>query len=241
MSRDDNLARDIPSCFHVARFPADVPPKRGTSAGRQRRPWVVMLLVGVATTAFLAGISLGHLDDTGNGRSSGLKMNVAGDVSSPPAISISLVGADGTSLAETSTELVIVPERTILSAGSAAKEESPPGVAATPEQHHGEVEPQVAILSPLELARAEQLVVRGEQNIALGNIAFARPFFLLAAETGLARGALLLAATYDPLELSRLGVHGVQPNPALARKWYERARQLGAVEAEERLVGLLGG
>jgi hypothetical protein len=35
-------------------------------------------------------------------------------------------------------------------------------------------------------------------------------------------------------------VLGVQPNVALARQWYERARELGATEAHERLVGLVG-
>jgi TPR repeat protein len=42
-------------------------------------------------------------------------------------------------------------------------------------------------------------------------------------------------ATYDPNELSRLGVLGLQPDVEAARKWYEKARQLGASEAEERL------
>ena len=69
----------------------------------------------------------------------------------------------------------------------------------------------------------------------------ARQFFLRAAQMGLARGAMLLAATYDPRELARAGVQGVQPNLAEARKWYERARELGAPEAEERLARLGGG
>ena len=34
---------------------------------------------------------------------------------------------------------------------------------------------------------------------------------------------------------------GVQPNLGEARKWYERARELGAPEAEERLARLGGG
>ena len=52
---------------------------------------------------------------------------------------------------------------------------------------------------------------------------------------------MLLAATYDPRELARSGVQGVQPNLPEARKWYERARELGAPEAEERLARLGGG
>ena len=46
---------------------------------------------------------------------------------------------------------------------------------------------------------------------------------------------MALAATYDAAELSRLGVRGLQPDRAVARRWYERARQLGAAEAEQRL------
>jgi hypothetical protein len=40
--------------------------------------------------------------------------------------------------------------------------------------------------------------------------------------------------------LARWGVQGVQPNLTEARRWYERARQLGAPEAAARLAGLGG-
>ncbi len=62
-----------------------------------------------------------------------------------------------------------------------------------------------------------------------------------AAERLIARGALLLAATYDPRELARWGAQGIQPSLGEARKWYERARELGAPEAEGRLARLGGG
>jgi TPR repeat protein len=97
------------------------------------------------------------------------------------------------------------------------------------------------MLSPADRESAEKLIGRGEGHLQEGNVALARQFFLRAAEAGLARGAMLLAGTYDPAELARLRVQGVQPNPALARKWYERARELGAPEAEERLTNLGGG
>jgi len=97
------------------------------------------------------------------------------------------------------------------------------------------------VLSPQEREAAEKMVERGERDLADGNVASARQFFLRAATTGLARGALLLAATYDPQELARLGVVGLQPSPAEARKWYERAHELGAPEARERLARLAGG
>jgi TPR repeat protein len=85
---------------------------------------------------------------------------------------------------------------------------------------------------------AEWLVARGESHLALGNIATARQFFLRAAETGSARGALLLAATYDPSELGRPQIVGVLPDRALAVRWYRRAQELGAALASERLARL---
>jgi TPR repeat protein len=97
------------------------------------------------------------------------------------------------------------------------------------------------VLSPQAREAADKMVARGERNLADGNVASARQFFLRAATAGLARGALLLAATYDPQELARLGVVGLQPSLAEARKWYERADELGAPEAKERLAGLAGG
>jgi len=38
--------------------------------------------------------------------------------------------------------------------------------------------------------------------------------------------------------LGRMKVQGVKPDVGLARRWYERARQLGAAEAAEPLMRL---
>jgi TPR repeat protein len=84
----------------------------------------------------------------------------------------------------------------------------------------------------------ERFVARGEDSLAAGNVAVAREFFLRAADAGVARGALLLASTYDPYELVGLHVVGVQPNIALAERWYERAEALGEKLASERIARL---
>jgi TPR repeat protein len=39
----------------------------------------------------------------------------------------------------------------------------------------------------------------------------------------------------EPRLAQRGGLPGVQPDPRQARRWYERAQQLGASDAEERL------
>jgi glycosyltransferase involved in cell wall biosynthesis len=93
-------------------------------------------------------------------------------------------------------------------------------------------------IGPAELERVDRLVARGERELGNGNVASARQFFLRAADAGLARGALLLGASYDARELARLGVIGVRPDEEIARKWYYRARDLGAVDVDERLATL---
>lgn len=85
---------------------------------------------------------------------------------------------------------------------------------------------------------AEKLIARGERHLDNGNVSEARQFFRHAADAGLAQGALLLASTYDPHEFAKLRFVGVQPNIAIARKWYDRARELGAGEARDRLARL---
>ncbi|HET9688402.1 MAG TPA: sel1 repeat family protein, partial [Pseudolabrys sp.] len=58
------------------------------------------------------------------------------------------------------------------------------------------------------------------------------------ADAGLVLGAMAMAATYDPAELDRLGLLGLKPDREAARRWYERARQLGGADAEQQLQRL---
>jgi hypothetical protein len=170
-------------------------------------------------------------------RLAGLTMNVAAVVPGSFTITFELAGDSGP-LAKAQTQVVIGPEPAQTGVVPPLLEMPAPGVAAAHAPSDSNTLPQATIHSPLERLRAERMIARGERNIEAGNIALARQLFLRAADAGLARGALLLATTYDARELSRLHISGVQPNPALARQWYERARQLGAPEAEGRLVGL---
>jgi hypothetical protein len=113
--------------------------------------------------------------------------------------------------------------------------------AATPDTQADRTEratPNPPALDPAEQARAERLLARGERDMANGNVAQARLFFLHAAKAGLARGALLLGATYDVNQLAKMSAVGIQPNADLARHWYQRARELGAGEADARLSAL---
>ena len=95
-------------------------------------------------------------------------------------------------------------------------------------------------MSPVDRQRAFSLYSSGEEQIKNGNIYAARKFFQRAAELGLAQAALSLGGTFDAAELARLNVIGLKPDVDAARDWYEKARALGATEADQRLSRLAG-
>jgi hypothetical protein len=139
-------------------------------------------------------------------------------------VSISIVSVDGAVLAETKTTLIVAAAKDKPAAETRAI--SPP--ASPP----AAVVPK---MDPAERERAMRLHAQGVEQLQRGNVYAARKFFELAATAGLAQSAIAAAATYDPDELAKLNVVGLQPDAAAARKWYEKARELGAVEAAERL------
>ena len=82
-------------------------------------------------------------------------------------------------------------------------------------------------MTPEDRERATRLLQKGEDHLAEGNVSAARLMFERAADVGLAQAAMALAATFDADELARLSVRGIQADAKEARRWYERALQLG--------------
>jgi hypothetical protein len=87
------------------------------------------------------------------------------------------------------------------------------------------------------------LLKRGQEFVLAGDLASARLMLQRAAEAGDARAALMLAGTYDPAMLEKIGiqgfgpdiVRGFVPDMALARTWYQWAKEFGSTEAARRL------
>ena len=79
------------------------------------------------------------------------------------------------------------------------------------------------------------LVRRGDAFPTSGDITSARLFYQRAADAGSGRAALQLGATFDPIILGYVRVRSGLADPAQALSWYRRARDLGMVEAEERI------
>jgi hypothetical protein len=156
-------------------------------------------------------------------------------------VSVALVSIEGTVISEVKSLLIVS------AAAPPAEPKSPPLSilrAGTPQQGATEPPPPTSPpitlggaskLSPAEREQLLRLVKKGDEQLADGGIAQARLLYERAAERGLAEAAMALAATYDAAELNRLGVRGMQPDAVAAKRWYERAQQLGAAEAASRL------
>jgi hypothetical protein len=123
------------------------------------------------------------------------------------------------------------------------------------------VQSQAALSPTLKLSDEEiaALVARGRKLIVAGDIPNARLVLQQAADAGNATAALELGATYDPIELekldaatlasppvasSRVSVLNIErkalPDIAMARTWYQKAKDLGSTEALVRLENLPG-
>ncbi len=92
-------------------------------------------------------------------------------------------------------------------------------------------------MDPKEIAG---LMKRGEDLALAGDMPAARLLLQRAAEAHNARAAFELAATYDPIVTKQLGSNGPKPDLALARAWYQKAREWGSPDAQKQLEALAG-
>jgi hypothetical protein len=99
-------------------------------------------------------------------------------------------------------------------------------------------QPPVALQRQSDSEDIAILVKRGKGFIGNGDPVGARVMLRRAAESKNAEAALMLAATYDPVVLRELKVYGVAADVAMARTWYEKAKELGSEEAS-RLLEIL--
>lgn len=185
-------------------------------------PQGAILSEGFAISAGLWAVPLNGL--------SRLRIRLPAALTEEARLTLALVTVDGITHAETTLALVPPPAKT-------GDQQLPQGTASIPGPPSAPApEPGSAAA---DLQQAKDLFAQGRQKLASGNIAAARMFYRRAADAGLAEAAFALGATYDPDELSRLKVVGLQSDPATARRWYERARALGFKGADDRL-GRLG-
>jgi hypothetical protein len=133
-------------------------------------------------------------------------------------------------------------------APKASKQASPPPVAAVKGAPAPPGAPPKAVTAPdaapapvldqASRAAALKFLKRGDEELAEGRVAPARLLYERAAEMGLAQAAMALAGTYDATELAKPHLRNIEADPVEAKRWYERAKALGAAGAAARLQRL---
>ena len=108
-----------------------------------------------------------------------------------------------------------------------------------PNQAPAVAPPRVEPKAPAQpSARTLELLNRGAEAEHRGDVSGARRFYASAAAQGNATAALSLGRLYDPAYLKQTALGGIDPDPAQARHWYERALALGNSEAGPLLEAL---
>jgi hypothetical protein len=82
----------------------------------------------------------------------------------------------------------------------------------------------------------DALMERGRDLLKSGDVASARLVFNSLANAGIADAALALATTYDPRYLAQHNLIGVAGDETKAHDWYQRASELGSIEASSILA-----
>jgi hypothetical protein len=117
-----------------------------------------------------------------------------------------------------------------------SKQEIDPGTSsATAKQESDPATVSAAAMRPIDPQEAAALMERGRDLLQNGDIALAQLAFRRLAEAGKADAALALAATYDPRYLAEHKYVGIIGDEAKARAWYQRAKELGSIEADRIL------
>lgn len=180
---------------------------------------------------------------------SALKLTLPLSSSGRNELQLALVAIDGSVLAEAKVTLAVtagipaapntVPTPTSGGRPPGSASLGPPSlnIAAAPPRPETQRSQPAAVpaMKPEDQERAIRFMARGDAEFAGGDVAAARLLYQRAADAGLPDAAIAMGGTFDPVELARRKVKGLVGEPDVARKWYERARTLGAAGAEDRL------
>jgi hypothetical protein len=92
--------------------------------------------------------------------------------------------------------------------------------------------------TPAPASVDDRLVTRADALLRSGDVSGARLLLERSLQAGNPRAAFLLAETFDPHVLSRIGAVGIRSDAAKARDLYARALALGVRQADERMQAL---
>ncbi len=201
------------------------------TVGAGETPWPIIIIADgksiVGSTIRVRGLPRGARLSSGTAGSDGSWVVSATEAATlaitPPQgpasskLTVTVEAADGTKLASIDTTFEISPAA--LDTGPIAEPANALG------KNHSE-------------EKARDLRLQGEERLAVGDVSSARMFFKRAADGGDAQAAVSMGATYDPTLFAALKVQGMSPDREIARKWYQRAVDLGSKDAFERIQAL---
>jgi len=210
-------------------------------------PAQTMLLIrGIPSTVslnagrhFPSGVWAVKLSAMGN-----LRMKTDADIREDAHLVFSLVTLEGEHLGNVLSRLVIAPAsadpskpdhgKTVIAA--VAVEEAQPDETAQSVGSNAR-EPKAIPLDRDDIEKILKLMQKGDQYLLEGKIVAARRFYEYAADMGWPDGAAAIARTFDPEHLKRFSIlGGIQPDPELAREWYEKSRELASrIQVDELL------
>jgi hypothetical protein len=126
-------------------------------------------------------------------------------------------------------------------AGQATGVAGPVGTDSTAARETTNLQARSVPFRRLSREEIAHLLKRSEELVAAGELGPARLVLRRAAEAGDPNAALALATTYDPILLRARNVIGLAPDIAMARAWYEKAKEFGSIDASRRLELLARG
>jgi hypothetical protein len=149
-----------------------------------------------------------------------------------PTASVALADTVSANSADQETRAATRPNRNAVRSAAAAN--------AVKEETRAAISPNLNAVSSaadsrLDPAQVDLLIKRSQAFVSEGDVVSARVQLRRAAEARDARAALALGATYDPIMLAILQVHGVAADVFQARYWYKKAKEFGSAEASQRL------
>jgi hypothetical protein len=207
---------------------------------------LVRLMSGIAMTAAVAGVAgyIWGFELSAKMPEPTLASGQANGLPAPSAVVASLTVSSRDVDSPASARMTSIGGEPVGARGAANRATSVdaaqrPALLPTPPQT---ASPSVAPRPPVAVEDTAVVAAKmkiGVELMTYGEVAAARVMFQRVAEAGEGAGAFALAETYDPLVLGGLRLReGIRPDLALARTWYERARELGSLEARDRISRL---
>jgi hypothetical protein len=183
-----------------------------------------------------AGMATGRIWVVPLREAAGLRLTSKPDLSARFQLGFHLIGPNNRVLAETTVSVDLRPREAVAAVNAVTLQDEPP--KPDPPKKPAQQPSQTAPLPPAEEA---VLLARGQQLLQQGGIVAARLIFEELATHRSAAGALALARSYDPAYVPPSKASAPAPDMAEARKWYERAVELGNPDAQRRLAEIGAG